>query len=290
MADTNIKMVKGTRLRLTKVDECGTPIPGPGSQLVTRGFVSVTFAPSNKDGNTIESVLADGSTCFSEQDDPEFQYFTIEMVLCGVDPSVVDFTTSNPVVFDDDENVIGIDIETGNPVENFAVEVWAKIPVAACVGGVREYAYFVAGFVHGGSLGDVSIQNDAINGTISGAITKDGAAWGVGPYNVTATKLGAPSPLLTPLSARNHLRISRVKLAPPAESDGPAALGVPATGATAGTPATLTPTNSYAPANLAAMTSVTASPNTAWTSGQYVVVGDGSKAHWNATTWVAGPA
>ena len=64
----------------------------------------------------------------------------------------------------------------------------------------------------------------------------------------------------------------------------------PATGATAGTPGTFTPAGSAIPANLAAMTGVIATPATAWTTGQSVVLGDASHASWNGTAWVAGPA
>src|SRR5215471_8172690 len=62
-----------------------------------------------------------------------------------------------------------------------------------------------------------------------------------------------------------------------------------ATGATAGTPGTFTPAGAQAPANLAAMTGLTASPATAWTTGQYVVLGDATSAHWTGTAWAAGP-
>lgn len=63
--------------------------------------------------------------------------------------------------------------------------------------------------------------------------------------------------------------------------------GTTATGATAGSPGSFTPGGSTAPANLAAMSTVTASPTTAWTTGQYVVLGDNSHAKWNGTAWVA---
>jgi len=66
--------------------------------------------------------------------------------------------------------------------------------------------------------------------------------------------------------------------------------GIVATGATAGTPGTFTPAGADTPANLAAMTGKTANPATAWTTGQHVVLGDASKAYWNATAWVAGQA
>ena len=62
------------------------------------------------------------------------------------------------------------------------------------------------------------------------------------------------------------------------------------TGATAGTPGSFTPAGAQAPATLAAMTGITATPATAWTSGQHVVLGDSTHAYWNATAWTAGNA
>lgn len=61
-----------------------------------------------------------------------------------------------------------------------------------------------------------------------------------------------------------------------------------ATGATAGIPGTYTPAGSQLPANLGALVGITASPASAWTKGQYVVLGDASEAHWNGGSWGAG--
>jgi len=44
------------------------------------------------------------------------------------------------------------------------------------------------------------------------------------------------------------------------------------------------------PEDFADMGSLTASPSTAWTSGQHIVLGDGSVAHWDGTAWVTGSA
>ncbi|MGW0861296.1 phage tail tube protein [Streptomyces sp. NPDC002611] len=63
-----------------------------------------------------------------------------------------------------------------------------------------------------------------------------------------------------------------------------------ATGATAGSPGSFSPEGSTAPANLAGMADVIATPTSAWTTGQHVVLGDASKAYWNGTAWVAGQA
>lgn len=72
--------------------------------------------------------------------------------------------------------------------------------------------------------------------------------------------------------------------APPEPPEPPAA-----TGATAGTPGTFTPAGSTPPANLAALEGVVApTPATAWTAGQFVVLGDGSYAHWDGDSWESG--
>jgi hypothetical protein len=66
---------------------------------------------------------------------------------------------------------------------------------------------------------------------------------------------------------------------------------VTATGAGPGTgTGTFTPAGATPPANLAGLAGVTAAPATAWTAGQYVLLADGTKAHWDGAAWVAGPA
>lgn len=71
---------------------------------------------------------------------------------------------------------------------------------------------------------------------------------------------------------------------------GRAPVVIVATGATAGTPGTFTPSGATTPANLAAMAGKIASPTTAWTTGQRVVLGDASLAHWSGAAWVVGAA
>lgn len=70
--------------------------------------------------------------------------------------------------------------------------------------------------------------------------------------------------------------------------------GGAAAGATAGTPGTWTPGGAVPPANLAALTgaspAIVATPSTAWSTGQYVALGDASHAHWDSSAWVAGDA
>lgn len=69
----------------------------------------------------------------------------------------------------------------------------------------------------------------------------------------------------------------------------------PATGATSGTPGTWTPGGSDVPADVPALqgSGITASPNTAWATGEYVqtlTAGPSGQAYWDGTAWVAGTA
>jgi hypothetical protein len=63
---------------------------------------------------------------------------------------------------------------------------------------------------------------------------------------------------------------------------------IAATGAVAGIPGYFTPPGCVTPANLAALSGVTASPTTNWAAGQYVILADLTAANWNGSAWVAG--
>ncbi|HEY2302708.1 MAG TPA: hypothetical protein VGH66_12500 [Acidimicrobiales bacterium] len=65
---------------------------------------------------------------------------------------------------------------------------------------------------------------------------------------------------------------------------------VAATGAQAGSPGYFTPSGASVPANLAALTGISAVPATAWATGQYVITADLLANHWSGSAWVAGKA
>ena len=62
---------------------------------------------------------------------------------------------------------------------------------------------------------------------------------------------------------------------------------VPSTSVTAGAPGAF---NNAVPANLAALNLLGIGTGPAWTTGQYVILTDGSEAHWNGTTFLSGRA
>jgi len=290
---SSFNLLRGKAMRATRLNGCGIPVLGPDSVITSEGFISVALTANNTTGDAIVVTNANGKDCVNDTPTPKFNNYGAEIAFCGVNPELFTMLTGQPLVLDADDNPVGFRQNSKIDVDlvGFALELWTGTAGDACNDtGDTPYGYILLPFLKGGALGDFTVENAAINFTLTGATTKDGSGWGVGPYDVTMDGTGE-APLADPID-NDHLHLEIVTVPPPETDDDTAQeLGVPATGATAGTPATLTPTNSYAPADLAdAATGFTASPSTAWTAGQYVLLLDGSKAHWSSSAWVAGPA
>lgn len=294
--------VNGEVMRLTRLDDCCAPPAAgtPCASIVTDGFVSVQYSPEIAEADDIELKNAKGVVCVSKPGCNELKWFNLQMNFCNIDPDVFAFITGSPLVLDWQGNSVGNRVEAGTACDiNYALEIWTEIPADECAaGGAKQYGYFLIPCVNGGILGDFTIENDALQLELNSK-SKGGGGWGTGPYNVDAIDaLNTPGPLLTPVSAKQHLDMHVTTIAPPEASCGCVPLPAAPTpqpeaaGATAGSPGTFTPPGSQRPTDFAELVSdaVVASPLTAWTVGQYVVLGDGSFAHWTGTAWAVGIA
>ena len=291
-------------MRVTRLNGCGQRVTAPGCNVVVSdGFVSVEVTANIDEGDEINVKNAAGKTCVSKKPAPEFTGYTVNITWCNVDADIFAMTTGQvPVLDPTTGDAIGFRVNTGRSGADagFGLEVWSDVPGVTCPtddqgnpieGAEQPSGYILFPFLQGGVFGDFTIENDAVSFVTQGAVTKDGSGWGVGPYNVTLDGAGAPGKLTNKIEPKDHLHVQITYVAPP---DPYCGCITPATGATAGTPGTWTPAGSDAPANLAALQGATpaivASPTTAWTTGQRVVLGDGSAAHWSGTAWVAGQA
>lgn len=290
-------LVRGRVMRATRLDECGRIKPAAVSSIATDGFVSVALTANIEEGEEITVQNAAGRTCVRDAAVPTFTGYGVAITFCDVNPELYAMMTNQKVVFDSAGLAVGFRVNSKVDISkaNFALEVWSNVPGVACdpldEAAAGAYGYTLLPFVSGGVLGDFTLENGAVSFTVQNAATKDGTGWGEGPYDVVPGASG-PSALLDPLDANDHLHVQFTTVAPPEPSCEGVASGAAATGAAAGTPGELTPTDSYPPANIddAALDSLTATPTTAWTTGQYIVLGDGSFAHWDATDWVEGKA
>jgi hypothetical protein len=290
MPTKKLRSIKGRRMRLTALDECGAPDTGAAcGVIVTDGFVSVTWSDEVESGEEYTQKNAWGDFCIAEKDGDRVKWVNVSIQMCEIDPQVLDMVGgANPVEVGGD--VIGATFgQAPNPTA-FAIEVWTKkAGTDACAGGGDpEWGYFVAPFVRNGMLdGDVVIENGPLTLGLKGEAVGANEAWGVGPHGDNPMKATAGFP------AGDLRGIVITDVQPPEITDGCVPIGgAMATTATAGIPGSW---NGTAPADAAGATSasITASPNTAWTTGQYVqgtTAGAPGQMHWSGSAWVAGPA
>lgn len=219
--------VRGKRIRVTRLDACGSP-PASGTEcslVVTNGFTTVTLSAEVEDGTEIVTKKADGSLCVNEMSAPSFKRFNVEIEFCGVDPDLLELVTNADAYADYNGDNAGITIAEGTIDDVFALEIWTGLTGAPCPTGVSEASgYLLLPFVNAGVIGDLEVsEGSAVTFSMTGAFTKGGNAWGDGPYNVMLDGV-TESPLPTALDPLDHLLIVETGLAPPPSACGCAAM------------------------------------------------------------------
>lgn len=293
MATKKIKSIKGRRLRLTRLDECGAPdVANACGVIVTEGFISVTLSNEVEAGEEYTQKNAWGDFCIAEKDGDRVKWVNVAIQMCEVDPGILDLVGgANPV--SDGTDTIGATFGSEPNPNAFAVEVWTKkAGTDACAsGGAPEWGYFIVPYVRNGILdGDLTIENAPLTLGLKGEGVGAAAAWGVGPHGDNPMKAVEGFP------ADDLYGMVVTDVQPPEVTDGCVPINAPlATGATAGTPGAFTPPGSTAPVDAAdaAAAGIVANPNTAWTVGQWVqgsTLGTAGEMHWDGSAWVAGKA
>jgi hypothetical protein len=288
MPTKKLRSIKGRRMRLTALDECGAPDFGnPCGVIVTSGFISVTWTDEVETGDEYTQKNAWGDFCIAEKDADRVKWTNVTLSLCEIDPEIlVMLGGAIPNLATDGSMTGAFFTREPNPL-SYALEVWTKkAGTDACSGsGDPEWGYFAGYNIRNGMLdGDLTIESAPLALGMKGELYGASEAWGVGPYvdNPLENVTGVPA------GALRYVGITTVQ--PPDDTDGCSPI-VTATGATSGSPGSFTPANAAPPQTLADMTGIVASPLTAWTpSGAHVVLGDGSKAFWNSTAWTVGMA
>lgn len=226
MAETkNFTQVRGSVIRVTRLDACGNPDPGAAAVVVSKRVSSVAFEEVAEEGNSIRERNFGGELYAVDDAFADVVGYTVETTMAGVDPAMVELMTGQPVVTNAAGDIVGFDVTSGIDLSGFgfALEIWSKIAGGACTAdGQRLWGYTVAPFIQGGRMGGFTFEDGVVTFTISGAQTKIGNGWGTGPFDVDrgAGPGFAPSPLHTPLGYNTHYRNIMVSLDPPVAAAG----------------------------------------------------------------------
>lgn len=207
---------RGVVARFTLLDECGLPVEGPCSTVVTDGFVTAEATKNQLDAEEIEVVTAGGTLCATDPGCPQFKNWELSIEFCRVDPSLFSIMTKSPTVLDWNGDIVGFRTQAKPQCSAFSLEIWSDVLGQSCGGaGTKLYGYWLYPFVVGGLVGDHTFENGGLTFTVE-AFTKSGTSWGVGPYDVVAQDaLNTAGPLLLPLEAEDHLHSQFTTIAPP---------------------------------------------------------------------------
>jgi hypothetical protein len=310
-ARDNAASVQGEVIRITPLLIDGN-IDLSQPILTTDGFISASFGTEFEDGDEISEKAANGRICIQYKADDSLTGITFNLSLCSPDPEAAALIAGGQVIFDAvGGEVIGytspaVGDLVGKPV---AVEIWSKAIIGGKPAQGTPYWHWVFPYVRVRYEGDREFTNGALANEYSGT--------GVGNEALACPGAGLnPAPPGGPdddfvvyrEALRNPFSYVRTATLPAlgwsvatwqGGGVGPDCTTVPpvitmATGATAGTPGDFTPSGAQVPANLTALTSaippIAANPSTAWTTGQYVDLGDATDAHWDGIQWVTGMA
>jgi len=190
----------GKRIRVVALDSCGN-VPGaatPDSMVVTDGFISISLSSEVEDGAEIVTRKASGALCVNERQANSFKRFTVEMEFCGVDPGLLSLTTNAEVYENYASEAAGIVVPEGAIDKKFALELWTGIAGGECEPGDEASGYVLLPFVNAGVLGDLTVDGEnAVSFSMTGAYTKGGNSWGVGPFEVLNNAAGATNEVQT---------------------------------------------------------------------------------------------
>lgn len=225
-------VVKGTKLRATKVNNCGLPQSGPANYVVTDGWVSSTISPVFQEAEELEQRNAEGRVCVQDRTPPERKYYNLTFVLCQVNTCLITLFSSWVQELDWDGNAVGFrDQRRVESDFGVALELWTGGRAAAdCpapstdaifeqAGSGRDYGYlltFGTEFV----LGDIEIGAQVSTFTLTG-ISFAAPQWGRGPWNVVPIDSdNTAGRLITPVGEDQQLIMLRTPIAPPENTPG----------------------------------------------------------------------
>lgn len=177
--------IKGTHLRIVKLDTCGNPVTGASSLvIVTKGFIQVQMDPDYEDGTEFFERNADGGICVNQKDKPTLKRMKLTVDLCEVSPDATNYVLDARLIANSGATTgTGFALNAGESQANFSMEVWQRVAGSgACdPSGNPNFIYNAWPWISNAQIGKYTIENK--RSTMQFMAETQGAAlnWGRGP-------------------------------------------------------------------------------------------------------------
>lgn len=183
--------IKGTHIRVVKVDNCGVPVTGTSSLVViTKGFVQVQMEPQYEDGNEFFERNADGLACVNQKDAPILKRMQLTIDLCEVDPVMAAYVmsarlldTASPAT-----TGTGFALAEGTPTNKFSLEVWQRVAGSGACDptGAQRFIYHAWPHVGNVKVGTYTVENGRSTLQFVSETFAASTLWGDGPGTGTS--------------------------------------------------------------------------------------------------------
>lgn len=177
--------IKGTVMRIVRLDDCCVPVTGTGSlQVVTKGFVQVQMEPQYEEGEEFFDRNADGDPCVNEKDDPVLKRIQNTIDFCEVDPAAAALILDARLLTEGTAVTgTGFAMKEGAPRTRYSLEVWQRVAGSgACdPSGAQRWIYNAWPCGGGTQLGTYTIENGRSTLQVISDTKAASPLWGDGP-------------------------------------------------------------------------------------------------------------
>lgn len=210
---TCFAIVRGKRVRVTELDECGAPV-AEGFFVVSDGFIQVALTSELEAGDEYVQKNADGALCVNERAPDNLKRLNVTVDWCNVDPDIINLITGYPVeIGESPGDSVGFRITEGIADTRYALELWTGLAGADCAAGNVPYGYLLLPRVTGSTLGDITVGNATVTVQSTG-YTEGNSGWASGPWDVIGDPL-TPTPLTDPIASNEHALLRVTEVPPP---------------------------------------------------------------------------
>lgn len=214
MATKCLTPIKARELRVVRLNECGVPVTGAGSQIVTRGYIQAAVALEYEDGTEFLQKTAFGEPCVNQKDFSFLKRATVTIDWCVIDPDLIVILTGETLVTGG-APVTGTGVWFSEDVldARFSLELWQPAAgTGACeAGGVSNYAYWAFFNMGNTKIGNFTFANGTFTFQTISETQVASTSWGTGPG--TGTKW-----LPNGVTAGKHMVFNITTTAPPAQT------------------------------------------------------------------------
>jgi hypothetical protein len=162
--------IQGVSIRVTRLDESGNLLNGPGDSYVTSAFMRVSFTPEYEEGDEITEKNANGIVCVTYKSPDVLKRITMELAICEPDPEISSLISGGLLLRKGNQSIGWASPGVGDDPAGYGVsiEVWSHAIANGKKSTTLPYFHWVFPYAKLRQSGDRVIENGMLATTFEG--------------------------------------------------------------------------------------------------------------------------